>query len=67
MKSYRPKLLREIAEAARIRSEMLDEVDTGPWAEGEGEVFWGGCGAGRRSSQKGGTPDVVVRNLDTRC
>ena len=32
MKSYCPRLLRKSAAAARIRSEMLDELDTGPWA-----------------------------------
>ena len=47
MKSYRPKLLRKSTAAARIRSEMLDELDTEPGAEGEGEVFWDGCRAGR--------------------
>ena len=46
MKSYRPKLLRKSTAAARIRSEMLDELDTGPGAEGEGEAFWDECRAG---------------------
>ena len=56
MKGYRPKS----AAAAPIRSEMLDELDTGAGAgagvEDEGEVLRDGCGAGRRSSQKGETP-----------
>ena len=59
MKSYRPKLLRESVAAARIRSEMLDELNTGLEGEGEGEVFWEGCRTGRQSNQKGEAPDEV--------
>ena len=36
MKSYRPKLLREGTVAARIRSEMLDVLSTGPGSDDEG-------------------------------
>ena len=45
MRNYRPKLLREGTATARIRSEMLDVLNTGPGAE-ESKVFWDGCGAG---------------------
>ena len=45
MKSYRPKLLRESAAAAQILSKMLDKLDTGPGAEGEGDGFLDGCGS----------------------
>ena len=56
MKSYRPKLLRESEAAARIRSEVLDVLNTGPGAK-EGEMFWDGCGAGRRSNWRSDASD----------
>ena len=65
MRNYRPKLLQEGAAAARIRSEVLDVLNTGPGAE-ESKVFWDGCGAGRRLNLKGEVPDEVGRNLYTR-
>ena len=65
MRNYRPKLLREGTAAARIRSEVLDVLNTGPGAE-ESKVFWDGCGAGRRLNLKGEVPDEVGRNLYTR-
>ena len=62
MKSYRPKLLREGTVAVRIRSEMLDVLSTGPGSddEGGGGVFWDGCDAVRRSSQRSEAPDDRV-------
>ena len=65
MRNYRPKLLREGTATARIRSEVLDVLNTGPGAE-ESKMFWDGCGAGRRSNLKGEVPDEVGRNLYTR-
>ena len=65
IRNYRPKLLREGKAAARIRSEVLDVLNTGPGAE-ESKVFWDGCGAGRRLNLKGEVPDEVGRNLYTR-
>ena len=65
MRNYRPKLLREGTAAARIRSEVLDVLNTGPGAE-ESKVFWDGCGVGRRSNLKGEVLDEVGRNLYTR-
>ena len=63
MKSYRPKLLREGTVAARIRSETLDVLDvlsTGPGLDDEGGVFWDGCDAVLRSSQRSEAPDDRV-------
>ena len=58
MKSYRPRLLRESAAAARIRSEMLNLLT---WADGsEEKVFWDGCDAMRRSKQRSEAPDDRV-------
>jgi hypothetical protein len=66
MRSYRPKLLRTGAAAARIRNEVLDmlvNIMTGRGAEVEAEVFWNGvrCDANamRGSKRIGATPDAA--------